>query len=676
MHATLIRTVLVLTIALAAVTVCSPAAFASSAAVDGRVSDELRSTGAVEALVEVSFEEGFAHIERAAVQNDTGGVVVLDRLQQLPLALVRFTSEQALRDVASATGVVAIRPNAELRASLVQSLGLVRQPEVVAAGHAGRGAYVAVLDTGLDYRSHPAYFGPCPSPGAPGCRVAATFEAAPDDGALDDGGHGTHVASIVARVAPGASIIGIDVFHVERDAQGQLVRLASVADIARAVNWVVEQRRRGLNIRALNLSLGGGSYTGACRDDYGLGVARAAGILPIVAAGNGAYGQRGREGLFTDGIASPACVPGAVAVGSVHDAAFGPYRSAHCTDTVTAPDLVSCFSQTGARLSLWAPGSSIDAAGGVKSGTSMAAPHVAGAVAVLAGAQPSASPDRIEQVLVGSGPEIRDPRNGVVRRRLDLAAAVGALVGVARPQPQPQPKPAPRPQPTGPTVASPAHSVAYLAAAGPTTVPVDVTISGRGGAARVGRLFLYVSREGGAWQLARVRTVSVLSRGLQRTAVVRTALAPGFRYTFATRASDTAGRLSGMAYGAPFRLDAHEERSSSIAWSPGWLEANQGRGHGALLRYATARQATATLGFTGSSVGWLARTGAGRGHAYVFVDGVFRMTVDLGPRQGAAARRVVFSQAFASPGPHTLQIQVVGTPGRPRVDVDAFLVLG
>jgi hypothetical protein len=279
---------------------------------------------------------------------------------------------------------------------------------------------VAVLDTGVDYTR--AAFGACSAPG-PGCRVKYAADFAPDDHALDANGHGTNVAGIVAGVAPGADLIALDVFN------GQY---AYTSDVLAAMAWCVEHRAE-YNIVAINLSLGQGGYTGPCVDGFTAAIhaARAAGITVVAAAGNDGRADR---------LSSPACSAEAVSVGAVYDSDLGGIAYPGCTDAATAADAIACFSNSSRYLSLLAPGAIITAAGVSMVGTSQAAPHVAGALAVLRAATPGMTGDAAVASLKATGKRIADRRNGVVTPRVDLSSvtvngcpawlsAVGTLAG-------------------------------------------------------------------------------------------------------------------------------------------------------------------------------------------------------------------------------------------------------
>jgi hypothetical protein len=304
--------------------------------------------------------------------------------------------------------------------------------------------------------------------------VAQDF--APDDGQLDDNGHGTNVAGIVVGVAPDAGIIAADVFNGN---------LSSASDQVAAVNFAITNQAT-YNIRAMNFSLGSANTynTAPCTDPADPRVAayanaRAAGILPVVAAGNSAFSN----GSFHVGISRPGCIPGALPVGAVYDSNVGGLSWGsppnQCSDPTTAADQITCFSQTWTAtitttatasapaavvpLLVLAPGAMITAAGITQGGTSQATPHVAGSVAVLhdAGGIVADTPAlvtvaQVEAALLNSGPLIFDPLAGQSFHRLDVPAAVAALGGGAPPPPPP---------PTTPTVTSFAPTIGQVGTA-------------------------------------------------------------------------------------------------------------------------------------------------------------------------------------------------------------------
>jgi len=329
--------------------------------------------------------------------------------EELPLVHVSAGSFDALVAALADSHVAFAAVEETLHHFDAESFPLIRQPTALASGFDGRGTSVAVLDTGVDW-THAA-FGGCTAPGAPStCRVAFARDFAPDDNSRDDNGHGTNVSGIVVGVAPGARILGLDVF------QGSGASSTVIID---AINWVIANRAT-YNIAAMNLSLGGGSATAPCTTNAmgsAIATARAAGILAAVASGNES---------FTNALAQPACAPAAISVGAVYDAALGGIGYSTCSDATTAADKVACFSNSASFLSLLAPGALITAAGTTMAGTSQAAPHVAGALAVLRAAFPADSPDALVQRLISTGKAITDARNGVVTRRIDLGAAVAS----------------------------------------------------------------------------------------------------------------------------------------------------------------------------------------------------------------------------------------------------------
>ncbi|MCJ7709829.1 MAG: hypothetical protein MUQ32_03265 [Chloroflexi bacterium] len=118
-----------------------------------------------------------------------------------------------------------------------------------------------------------------------------------------------------------------------------------------------------------------------------------------------------------------------------------------------------------------------------------------------------------------------------------------------------------------------------------------------------------------------------------------------------------------------------QETSKAIAYRSGtWRRTSSTGASGGHVRYAKAKGATASFTFTGRAVAWVAQVGPGRGAARVYVDGVYRKTVDL-HRSSNVARRIVYRISWLAAGKHTISVRVVGTSGHPRVDVDAFVTI-
>jgi subtilisin family serine protease len=416
---------------------------------DGEVLADLRATGSASAIV---------HLDTNAILNAVRSTIGADRTEALIGAMTAaFKANKAAIRAALGSNVELVRDYerlgafvatfhseasllAALQSNLVRdvtadtlsdptNLGPAVAPSAGSAGLAspsasqGEGVAVGVLDTGVDAASYPQYF--------PSGSVAGTFEAAPEDGAADDHGHGTHVSSIVLHMAPQARVYVADVFHFQLSEDGDLKNLASTSNTLAGMDWLIGLKQSGVNLRAVNMSLGGGHYPPRiCSDRFHLAEAYAAGIIPVGSAGNAAFEDENRKPttVYQPGIGSTGCDPNVLSVGSV--------TNGSCLDG--SFDQVSRFSQSSEALDILAPGDCILAAGGVKSGTSMAAPHVAGAVAVLASAR-AASSYELWTALISTGPVITDPNSGIARHRLDIPAAVDYLVGTTGPLPTSDP---------------------------------------------------------------------------------------------------------------------------------------------------------------------------------------------------------------------------------------------
>lgn len=229
----------------------------------------------------------------------------------------------------------------------------------------GAGVNVYVLDTGV-YSAHSEF----------GQRVRSGFTAINDGkGTEDCHGHGTHVAGTVAGtvhgVAKQATILPVRVL----DCRGR----GSYSGVIAGINWTIAHHVPGTSSVA-NMSLGGGfsSILNGAIDR-----ATRAGITYVVAAGN-SNADACRY--------SPASAPSAITVGSS-----------------TSTDSRSSFSNWGGCLDVFAPGSGIRSAMigspnsfATYSGTSMAAPHVAGVAALYLSSNPTATPAAVTSTILSA----------------------------------------------------------------------------------------------------------------------------------------------------------------------------------------------------------------------------------------------------------------------------------
>ena len=211
-------------------------------------------------------------------------------------------------------------------------------------------------------------------------------------GANDD--HGTHVAGTIGGVGGnGKGVAGVCWSGIKMISARFLGRRGgSTADAISAVDYLTDLKtRHGINLVASNNSWGGGGYSQGLSD--AITRANSANILFVAAAGNDAYNNDTR-----DSYPSNYTQANVIAVAST-----------------TNTGGLSSFSQWGATtVDLGAPGSAISStvpksskgkvisAYASYSGTSMATPHVAGAVAMYAAANPGSSAAQIKSAILGS----------------------------------------------------------------------------------------------------------------------------------------------------------------------------------------------------------------------------------------------------------------------------------
>lgn len=290
-------------------------------------------------------------------------------------------------------------------------------------GATGAGVAVAIVDSGVD-GTHPEL--------ASRILVEGDFTGTTGNGTIDDVGHGTGVGGIVAGVAggvaPQANLWAIKVGTAEG---------LSTSSVLAGLNGIYAARNDFGGVDVVNLSLGSrGPFPADCDGitPYNpiLNQLFAAGILVVVASGNDGD---------TDGIGDPACHSKVIAVGAVYDGNIGsagfpdvPGQGGSCTDSTTAADRITCYSNSGPPLDVLAPSHCArtpQPGGGYNNcfgGTSAAAPYVAGVAAQLLQLHPGLTPTQLRDVLMTTGKPITDV-NAITRSRIDALAAHQALSG-------------------------------------------------------------------------------------------------------------------------------------------------------------------------------------------------------------------------------------------------------
>ena len=358
----------------------------------------------------------------------------LTRMRYQPLVAFDATAAD-LERLASDRDVVSVVEDRLSLPTLYQSVPLIGMPKVWQEP-AGRGdnSVVAILDTGADL-DHPffakriigqACFSSTTSISKGFCPNGKNSQVGKPSGQncpypqFAACSHGTHVTGITAGyrpsgipdagVAPRAGIYVVQVFSHFFNLPKSPVRSQS-SDQILALEHLYGQRDKmpgGRKLASINMSLGGGKFPEPCPDDALRPIIRMlknAGVATVIASGNDGY---------RNAASSPSCIPEAVTVGS--------------TDK---DDKISWFSNSASYVDVLAPGGEILSSwpGGLykrDSGTSMATPHVAGAIAALKSITPTASVDALVANLAETGKPIEDTRtNGkYTKPRIQVNKAV------------------------------------------------------------------------------------------------------------------------------------------------------------------------------------------------------------------------------------------------------------
>ncbi len=413
------RLFLALVVALSAGGMLAPVdAVASTRNVESPAATAANDQTAITDTLVVGYEPGSRQAVEDAVQ-DTGADVT-ERLDAIDVVIVETPestdTSEAASQLAKQPGVVYVEPEVVARVAGVPSdpyypmqwgLSRVGVPAAHDLTVGSAAVKVAVIDTGLDM-AHPDR--------PKNIDTANSKDFVDDDSNPQDGyGHGTHVAGViasatgndrgVASVAPGVKLMVIKALGDTGFGYG--------SDIALGIRWAAD---RGAHVINLSLALEGDSTP--VREACAYAVAK--GCTLVAASGNDGSGV----------VAYPAAYPGVIAAGAVDKARVR-----------------ASFSQYGTQLDLVAPGGSGDddavASDQILSlwpggryrwvgGTSAAAPHVAGAVALVRSVVPTWTAQMVEQTVLDTADDLgaagRDTRygDGLVRADKAVAAAANA----------------------------------------------------------------------------------------------------------------------------------------------------------------------------------------------------------------------------------------------------------
>jgi len=375
--------------------------------------------------------------EIAQAQSEILGTVstedfrLIHRYETLP-GLVGEVTEAGLNTLRNQPEVKAVALDLPVESILTENSALINTNDVWRDfGLTGAGVNVALLDSGIDL-SHPDLTHSIVAQhcfNQNGCPPDSTNEG---DNAQDENGHGTHVAGIIAGqgetsprgIAPEAGIVAVRVLG---NSGGGFT-----SDVLAGIDWVVANQTT-LNVKVMNLSLGGGSYNGGCDQADANTIlyadaaemARQAGITIFAASGN-----NGKQ----EEMLAPACISSILSVGNVYDTPLSGLNWLNCIDEPVLADQVVCSSNSSSTLDLLAPGvlvSSTKLGGGrtSKSGTSMSTAYASAVAALILQANPNLTVSEVETLLKETGVPVTDARNGRVTPRIDALAAITRVTG-------------------------------------------------------------------------------------------------------------------------------------------------------------------------------------------------------------------------------------------------------
>jgi protein involved in ribonucleotide reduction len=320
--------------------------------------------------------------------------------------------------------VVKVYADRKVAAQLNDSVPLIKNPaewkqieENYGSNINGTGEKIAILDTGID-KTHPDLDDLDDDPSTNDPKVILEKDFTGSGHVYDDNGHGTHVASIAAGTGEASNYTYVGV------APGSWLLNGKVLDqsgngweswVIAGVQWAVNN---GANVISLSL---GEPYNNDGTDPLSQTVdwAVGQGVVCVVAAGN--------NGNTYYSVGNPACAKEAITVGATDKtdkiawfSSFGPTSDFRVKPEILAPGV----NIVAARANGTSRGTVINQYYTMRSGTSMAAPHVAGAVALLLQAHPDWTPETVKAALIETAKQVYPDVLAEGGGRIQIAKAV------------------------------------------------------------------------------------------------------------------------------------------------------------------------------------------------------------------------------------------------------------
>ncbi len=530
-------------------------------------------------------------------------------------------------------------------------------PQAQGITNGGAGVVVAVIDDGIDF-SHPdlaaqAWTNPGESGGG------KETNGIDDDGNgyvddvhgwdfchndntvhdVNDDFHGTHVAGTIAAALDGQGVVGVA-------PAVKLMALKFIGDDdacgfdSQAIEAIAYAKHFGVHI-ANNSWSGRGRLNSA--PELKAAIANS-GMLFVVSAGN--------DGIDNDREAFPALpaawdLPNIISVAAIDNSG----------------DLADFSNYGKVSVDISAPGvgilSSVPVYDGDHGhydfgwdwldGTSMAAPHVSGAAALIAAALPAlaANPVALRAKIITGGKRV--PATNGLTASGRMADAYWDLDVTP---------------PTG--HAATAFGFVTGSVVTTTTIPSRTTwVGATDDLSGIQSYDTAVSTRGSSY---RTQLSGTLGTRAYKTLSFKTP------YTMRLRARDRAGNLTPWLIGPTFEPRIYQETTSFATYSGSWASTALASSSAGRERTATRAGASVTLRFVGRAFAVVATKGPTRGAARAYIDGVYVGIVDL-HATSTKARVVVLTRSWTARGSHTVKLVLLGSRGHPRFDLDALVLM-